>query len=353
MDVQSKLGGKSAEPGHLMLVVHLGGTGLEASVIRCENMVAQALGSCGDWKLGTLRWQSALASFFTHQLKELTGRPITEDVVAATRLQRTIELAVDRLTRSSKVDIRFEWLGKTIEQPVTQAGLLKLAPLLSESITKVVLGACKSAKVQPDDVKEVLLAGSMMHMRPLQELVRSIVNKASLPSVLEKSEFARGAALQAHYLTSLSPASEKTAHAITSTSYDFGLLAIDPATGKSTPRVLLERNLQTPTTISKNLKADTVSGLNSLQIIESTRLGEDTWNRLGSVKPNEAFPNRQPQDSLQLRLVVDESGLMDAQLLWPAGNRQHSFGHRDFSLDDAQVEQWKVWLETASLCSGH
>ena len=353
VDVQSKFTSNASAKARKLMVVHLGGTGLEASVIRAEGATVQALGSCGDWQLGSLLWQSQLANFFSQQLLELTGKSIREDMAAATRLQRTIELSMDRLTRSPKVDVRFEWLGKTIEQAVTQVGFMKLAPALGESITKMIHGACKLAKCETTEIDEVLLVGSMMHMRPLQELMRGLFPHTPMPHLLEKSDIARGAALQSQYLGSLEPSDSKVAHAIPSTAYDFGLLAMDPATGKGSPRVLLEKASPLPTTVSKNLRGDQLVNVGSLQIIESTRVGGDTWHRLGAVKPSEIFPSRGPQDPLQLRLVVDESGLFEAHLAWPAGNRQVTFGKHENSLDAAQILHWKSWLETALLCAEH
>ncbi len=353
VEVQSKFTTHTEPKPRKLLVVHLGGTGIEASVIRAEGTIVQSLGSCGDWQLGSLLWQSSLASFFSQQLLELTGKAIREDVAAATRLQRTIELSMDRLTRSPKVDVRFEWLGKTIEQAVTQVGFMKLAPALSESMTKMIHGACTVAQTEIGEIDEVLLAGSMMHMRPLQELVRNLLPQASVPTLIEKSDIARGAALQSRYLGSLESATSKVPHAITSTAYDFGLLAMDPNTGKGSPRVLLPKATSLPATISKNLRGDQLASVGTLQLIESTRMGGDTWHRLGAIKPAEAFPNRSPQDPLQLRLVVDESGLFEAMLVWPAGNRQVSFGKHENSLDATQIEHWKSWLETALLCSDH
>lgn len=352
MDVQMKLTGRHADKPHWMLVVHLGGTGLEASVVRCEKNLAHSQGSCGDWRMGTLLWQSALTNYFIQQLSDCTGKSIKEDVLAATRLQRTVELAIDRLTRSPKVDVRFEWLGKTIEQSVTQAGLLKLAPQLGEAVIRVITEACKIAKIEMQQINEVLLVGSMMRMRPLQLLVRDLVPQTPLPTVLDKADLARGAALQAQYLTALSPSSDTGLRAIASAAYDFGTLSVDPTTGKSSPHVLLERSTPLPTIVSKNLRAEQLNNLRSLQIIESTRMGQDTWHRLSAVKPSVAFPERQANEPLQLRLVVDESGLLDTQLFWPAGNRQVPLGHQEFSLSDSQIEQWKVWLDTALLCSG-
>ena len=260
---------------------------------------------------------------------------------------------MDRLTRSPKVDVRFEWLGKTIEQAVTQVGFMKLAPALGESMTKVIHGACKIANTEIRDIDDVLLVGSMMHMRPLQDLVRNLVPHASAPTVIDKSDIARGAALQSRYLGSLEAATSKVPHAITSTAYDFGLLAMDPNTGKGSPRVLLPKASALPATVSKNLRGDQLAGVGTLQVIESTRLGGDTWHRLGAIKPAEAFPNREAKDPLQLRLVVDESGLFEALLVWPAGNRQVSFGKHENSLDAVQIDHWKSWLETALLCSDH
>ncbi len=353
VDVQSRFTSQVDSRPRNLMVLHLGGTGLEACLIRAEGTTVQTLGSCGDWQLGSLLWQSTLANFFSNQLLEMTGKSIREDVTAATRLQRTIEMAMDRLTRTAKVDIRFDWHGKTIEQSVTQFGFMKLAPALGESISKVIHGACAVAKTEIAKIDELLLVGSMMHMRPLQELVRSLMPHIASPNLLEKSDMARGAALQSRYLGSLESATSKMPHAIASTAYHFGLLAVDPISGKGSPHVLLEKASPLPATVSKNLRGDLLANVGALQVIESTRLGGDNWHRLGAVKPAEVFPNRQSQDPLQLRLVVDESGLFEAHLTWPAGNRQVSFGRRDHSLDAGQIDHWKSWLETALLCSEH
>ncbi len=353
VDVQSRFTSQVDSRPRNLLVLHLGGTGLEACLIRAEGTTVQTLGSAGDWQLGSLLWQSSLASFFSNQLLEMTGKSIRDDVTAATRLQRTIEMALDRLTRTAKVDVRFDWLGKTIEQTVTQVGFMKLAPTLSESISKVILGACSAAKTEIAKVDQVLLVGSMMHMRPLQELVRTLIPHIASPTLLEKSDMARGAALQSRYLGSLEAATSKMPHAIASTAYDFGLLAVDPSSGKGSPHVLLPSSSPLPATVSKNLRGDLLANIGSLQVIESTRLGGDNWHRLGAIKPAEVFPNRKPQDPLQLRLVVDESGLFESHLTWPAGNRQVSFGQRELSLDAGQIDHWKSWLETALLCSDH
>lgn len=351
LDVQSRLSREVQNDSKVVLVVHLGGTGLEASVVRTNGLSATLLGTSGDWQLGSLRWQSALANFFAQQLQQRTGNSIREDVAAATRLQRTVELAFDRLTRAPKVDVRFEWRGTNIDQTVTQTGWLELTPQLTESLSKSVLAACKAAKLETSDIQHVLMIGGMMRMKPLQDVLQRVLPAARSTVLLEKTDLARGAAIQAHYLASLSTSDSNVPHAIGATIYDYGLLIADPSSGKSVPRVLLDNGLPLPTAVSRNLRPEQLNDKQTLNLIESTRRGEETWYRLGTIKPASLFPQRSATDPLQLRLTVDESGLFEAQLLWPAGNQQHRI-ESPHALSDLQIDHWKTWLETALLCSG-
>ncbi|MEM8734316.1 MAG: protein kinase, partial [Planctomycetota bacterium] len=117
-----------------LLIVQLTGTGLDASVIHAHGTTAKQLGVCGHWKLGQQRWQHLLIQYFSETLKEKTGKDIRKDMAAATRLQRTVEIAMNQLTSSGKVEVRFDWQGAAIQQMVTQEGLIKIAPDLTLSI---------------------------------------------------------------------------------------------------------------------------------------------------------------------------------------------------------------------------
>lgn len=339
-----------------LLFVHLGGTGLEASVLYASGLEVRQLGMCGSWKHGSLRWQNLLTEYFVTRLRDKTGKSIREDMAAATRLQRTVELAMDRLTRSSRVEVKFEWAGVAIEQTITQEGLVKIAPELRRAIEETVRTACVNAKTDIGEIDHILLAGSLMKMRPVQQIVKSCVPHRAAETEVERADFARGAAIQSGHFSSLTQSGTLHPRGIGCTAYDIALLAADPSTGKVVPRVLLERASSVPTSLNRTLRPNAVplgSGFAPLQIIESSSLGGANWLALGKVKPDELFPERQGSEPLQLRLEIDDSGILESSLAWNAGNRQVRLPHTsDPTLSDTEINHWQSWLDTALLCGG-
>jgi eukaryotic-like serine/threonine-protein kinase len=359
LEVNSRVSGQGdrSKPCRL-LYVHLGGTGLEAAVLEAGPRVVRQLSSSGHWRLGTLRWQHLLTEYLVGVLRDRTGQSIQEDVAASTRLQRTVELTMDRLTRSGKVELRFEWRGVSIQQIVTQEGLLKIAPKLSEAITQCVSDAVRKADLELEHVDHLLLAGAMMKMRPLQQLVTSRLPHRTQIVPLAKSDIARGAALQAHYLSQMTHSLKSDElHGVGCAAYDLGLLARHHQRGSLHPRVLMSASIPLPASCTKTLRpqVDSESGKSTfptLHLIESTNVGKENWNRLARLQPNEVFPDYAGNDPLQLRFDIDESGICSPSLLWPAGNRQVPFSGDELGeLSEQELEQWQRWLETAMLCS--
>ncbi|MEZ6136588.1 MAG: Hsp70 family protein [Pirellulaceae bacterium] len=341
-----------------LLFVHLGGTGLEASLLHASGTSVKQLGLHGNWKLGSLRWQNALTEFFVGELRAKTGKSIREDVSAATRLQRSVELAMDRLTRTPKVEVRFEWRGVTINQVVTQQGLVKIAPAMVESLQQAIQGACQNARVDIAEVDHILMAGALLRIKPIQAIVTACVPHAAEVSVLEKSEIARGAAIMAHYLTSATPAgADLHLHATSTTNYDLGLLAAASPNEPLKPRVLIQKGTELPVQVARTLRPNANAGPNdkvfsSLQLIESTSLGSSNWHLLAKASPDATFPQHRRDETLQLQFGVDESGILQASLQWPAGNRQSLIPLcAESALSDDEISQWHDWLSTAMLCS--
>ncbi len=359
LDVNYRLSGSAhhtSEPfSARLLVVHLGGTGLEASVVQVRDTVAQQVGVCGHWKLGAQRWQAKLAEQFAAELLRKTGKSIRDDVAAATRLQRTVELAVDRLASAHQVDVRFDWLDCKLQQTLTQEDFLAICPELSSALQQTIVKACAAAKTDLADVDQVLLAGSILHMKPVQALVKSLLPRRLPVSKIERSEFARGAAIQARHLGSLSTKDRVTPRALGCTAYDIALLAESKQGGKTTPRVLLEKAEGLPASSSHTVRARPVGRQETqptLQLIESSSLGDSSWLKLGAVKPSELFPLRPADDPLQLRLEMDENGILESSLIWPAGNRQARIpSSSDPEMSDESLRAWRQWLETVMLCS--
>ncbi|QDV22187.1 protein kinase domain-containing protein [Aureliella helgolandensis] len=336
-----------------VLVVHLGGSAMEASVIHATQESLKQLSCHGSWKQGSLRWQALLTEYFVGALQEQTGKSVRQDVPAATRLQRTIELAIDRLTSAAKVEIRFEWSGASITQVVTQDGLVRIAPELVESLRQTVRAACAEAQLATSDIQHLLLTGSMMRMQAIRQIVRELLPKGVRVSLIEKADMARGAAIEAQQLGNLGQKSSEQPQGQACLAYPLAILA--SSGGSLKPRVLLPRGTALPASFSRSLKPgiakDGSVALPAVQLIEGTNLGDANWLKLGMAEPSSVFTERRPDDPLRLQLEVDESGLLCSSLVWPSGNRQVRLPpSSDATLTDAEIDHWRRWLETAMMC---
>lgn len=340
-----------------LLIVQLSGTGLDATVVHAYGTVVKQLGSCGHWKFGEQRWQYLLAQHFSEMLKAKTGKSIREDVAAATRLQRTVELAINQLSRSSKVEVRFDWLGASIHQVVTQQGLMKIAPELKQIIQQSVAKACSIAKMDLSEIDHVLLAGSIMHMNAVQKVVADLIPHNVDMNFVDRGDFARGAAIQAHSGGKLgSDSKELNFKAVSAASYDIALLPDLPDKSQSRPTVLIEKGTTTPTSFSRTLRPKVVNGvcseLPTFHLIESTSLGEGQWLKLGGVNPAEVFPDRGIEEALQLRLEIDDSGMLQSTISQPSSNQRVLLpAASDPELTPDEISKWRDWLETTLLCA--
>lgn len=377
LDVNSRLtqsGGQRAVDSKL-LVVHLGGTGLDASVIHAQGSSAHQLGTCGHWKLGIQRWQHLLSEYFSQQLLERTGKSIRDDLSGATRLQRTIEMAMNRLTQTSKVDVRFDWEDESVRQTVTQEGLVKIAPELSKCLTESIQSACAIAKVDPSEIDQVLVAGAMMKMKPIQRVVEAAIPHAVAVQVLDKSEIARGAAIQGNSVSALSVNDGVALRAISSSAYDFALLTESREGRNPKPRIVLDKGTALPASSARTIRpspgrpeksqsgekpsGEKPSGekqagawMPVMQLIESTSLGSSNWHQLGRIDPQAVFPDRRSDDPLQLRMELDENGILESSLLWPDKHQQSRMPPTtDPELTDEEIKTWRDWLATTMLCS--
>lgn len=335
-----------------LLVIQLSGTGLDASVLHAHGTTIKQLGTCGHWQLGQQRWQHLLVQYFAETLKEKTGKRIKKDVAAATRLQRTVEIAMNQLTTSSKVEVRFDWLGTSIQQMITQNGLTKIAPDLTLSLQQSIATACAIAKLDLAEIDRVLLAGSMMQMKVIQNIVTDVIPHDVEVTWMEKADLARGAAIQANSISSFERKHAILPQAVGGAAYDLALLAESPDSVKQRPKVLIEKGKPLPTsharTIRPKVKDGQCSALPALQLIESSSLGTGNWLKLGRVDPASAFPQRKPDEALQLRLEVDESGILESSLVLANSNERIPLpATSDPEMTPGEIDGWREWLDAA------
>ncbi len=334
-----------------ILTVMLSGTACEASVLRVEGTQVMSLATAGDWKRGKLRWQHRLAEHLSMQFLEKHSKDVRADLVVASRLQRSVELAIDRLVVLPQIELRFEAWQKELKVSLTREHLLGVADDLVTDISTFATRALTNAGIEGSQIKRVLLIGDLFGIPQLRSQIKKCVRSNTPIHRVEKSDLARGAAIQARHL--IPPVDNLSPHAEVTTTYDVGLLMIDAQRSKTVPRIVVPRGTIIPHQSSRTIRLKSDSPQNvRLQFAESTRLGNYNWHRLGGVDLSKTFPKRTNNDAIQLHVEVDTSGIFSAKLTWLAGNVQAIVPTlADPMMDNMSVRQWQDWLDTVILCN--
>ncbi len=118
------------------LVLGLTGEACEASVVRVEGDVARMVATHGDWKRGKSRWQHRFTEHLAKKFLDTHGKDVRSDLVVASRLQRSVELALDRLTVANQVEVRFEAWQKEIQWVIHRDDLSHICPDLIQDLTE-------------------------------------------------------------------------------------------------------------------------------------------------------------------------------------------------------------------------
>lgn len=355
LDISSKLNSpeRPRDAEQNWLIIHAGASGIEVSVAAIRGLEIRSLATVGDWLRGTYRWQHLLAEHLCQQFQKKYGQDIRQDLLAATRLQRTVELSLDRLATAPKVDIRFEFQQKSIQCTLSRRDMLAIAEEPCLMLKHYVEHALKQSGIDPFDIDQVLWMGSLARFDELRAMIERFLSHNPTSSIQSKADLAIGAAIQSQHMMPTIQAPTVLPRVVTSASYDLGLLFRDAQAGKMVPRVLAPKGSALPFAIQRNMRPPPGVDLPPLvQIIEGTNQGDSTWHKLGQIDLKAAFPNRPSRDPCQLRMQIDESGLWSGSVTWTNGQQSVPIPVTSESpMTNEQAERWKSWLETILLCT--
>ncbi len=333
------------------LVAMLNGTACEVSVVSVDGLAVRTLASVGDWKRGTTRWHDRATKRLATEVEKKLGNSARDDLNIASRLQRTMEKAFDRLRNSATVPFVFESQGGKIEGQLERERLREFVGDLENDCETFAMEAIERAKVDPATIDSILLVGDVRWMPVIQQQLLRLVGPQAKLTMLKSNDLARGAAIQASNI--MPPMDPKAPRAQAATSYDLGVIIQEDVNRISQPKVLIGKDTPTPASSSRTLRF-THEGKDQpqLQFVEGSRLGASTWSRLGLIDLKTCFPGRLESDPLQLRIDIDNSGIWSGTLTWLAGNKQLSIPPLTEPLMDiVSTKRWRDWLESLMLCN--
>ena len=257
----------------------------------------------------------------------------------------------DRIRSAQVVPFVIEVPQGKIEGKLDRKQLSEWTDELPNDCAQFAKEVLSRANVDSSEIDTILLVGDVRWLQTIQqELVALVGSHASLVPI-DSADLARGAAIQADYV--MPPQDRNAPRAISAASYDLGVVMQEDSSLVSPPRVLVPKDTSLPAGISKTLRF-TREGKRqpTLQFVEGSRLGTTVWNKLGNIDLQTCFQQRFTSDPLQLRLEVDESGIWNGRITWPAGNDQVMVPLlNEPVMDIVSIRQWRDWLESLMLCN--
>merc|ERR1711879_305862 len=192
-------------------VYDLGGGTFDVSIIEVANVDGdsqiEVLATNGDTFLGGEDFDIALMDYIISEFKKESGINISQDKLAIQRIKESAEKAKIELSSTEHTEINLPYITADATGPkhlnikLTRA---KFESLVEKIIDKSLLPcerALKDAKLNANDITDILLVGGQTRMPKVQEKVKKFFQKSPRKDVNPDEAVAIGAAIQGGVLS--------------------------------------------------------------------------------------------------------------------------------------------------------
>jgi molecular chaperone DnaK len=198
--------GLNKKEDQTVLVFDLGGGTYDVSILDIGDDVIEVKATNGDTHLGGDDWDERIVDWMVSEFKNERGIDLSQDQQALQRLREAAEKAKVELSSLMESEINLPFVTADASGP--QHLQMKLTRAKFEQLTEDLVGRCrepfenalKDADMLVSNLDEVILVGGATRMPMIQDLVRSMTNKAPNQSVNPDEVVAIGAAIQAGVL---------------------------------------------------------------------------------------------------------------------------------------------------------
>ena len=185
-----------------VLVFDLGGGTFDVSVLEIGDGVVEVISTSGNNHLGGDNFDQKIIDWLADEFKKETGIDLRNDKMAAQRLKDAAEVAKKTLSSSLETSISLPFITmdangpKHLEKKLTRAAFNELTKDLVEATKGPVYEALEKAKLQVNQIDEILLVGGSTRIPAVQEWVKSYFGKEPNKSINPDEVVAAGAAIQ-------------------------------------------------------------------------------------------------------------------------------------------------------------
>ena len=190
-----------------VLVLDLGGSTADVSLLEMGDGVFEVLSTQGDMVLGGRDLDNEIAKWIIDECQKKFGYDVSKDPMAFQRVVEAAEKAKIDLSSSSQTEINLPYLVVVDGVPqhfaatLTRAKFEQMMVGFMKKVTALVDGALNAASLSPSDVNEILLVGGTTRVPKVQEFVKTYFGKDGNKSVNPDEAVALGAAVQGAILS--------------------------------------------------------------------------------------------------------------------------------------------------------
>lgn len=195
---------KKSEAEKKVLIFDLGGGTFDVSLLTIAGGVFSVKATAGDTHLGGEDFDNTLVEHFTQEFKRKHKEDISQDARAIRRLRTACERAKRTLSSLTQATVEIDSLyaGIDFQSTITRARFEELNSALFTSTLEPVKKVLKDAKVEKNQVEDVVLVGGSTRIPKIQSLLQEFFDGKELNKSINPDEaVAYGAAVQAAVLT--------------------------------------------------------------------------------------------------------------------------------------------------------
>ena len=186
----------------VIVVFDCGGGTHDVSILELGDGVFEVLATDGDTHLGGDDFDQVIIDWLASEFKEEHNIDVTKDPMALQRLKESAEKAKIELSSTQSTEINLPYLmpvdgvPKHLVRNLTKSKFEQLIQPLVDRTIEPCKSALKNAKMNVDDIDEIILVGGTTRIPAIQEAVKKYFGKEPSKGVNPDEVVALGAAIQ-------------------------------------------------------------------------------------------------------------------------------------------------------------
>src|SRR3982751_2270556 len=291
-------------------VYDLGGGTFDVSNLDVAEGVFEVLSISGDTHLGGDDFDEELINYIAEEFRKQEGIDLRKDPMALQRLKEAAEKAKIELSGAMETTVNLPFITadasgpKHLQMTITRTRFEQMITPLVEKTRQPVIDALKDAKLNPEQIDEVVLVGGSTRVPMVQKLVKDLFKgKEPNKSVNPDEVVASGAAIQGAIATG----DVKDILVLDATPLSLG---VETLGGVMT--VLIPRNTTIPTSKTETFStaADNQSAV-TIRVLQGEREFAKDNRLLGEFNLEGIPPAPRGMPQIEVAFSVDVNGILN------------------------------------------